>query len=337
MALTTTQVVPPAVAVFYSRMLLRRSLPKLVHMRVAQRKSLKTRSGNTIKFRRLDKLPIQSAPLLEGVPPQGREIGKFDIIATIQQYGDFTPLSDLEQITLENPMLREATDLLGDQASESMDSYARDVFAAGSSVFRGGASTVTLRTDLLSAAHKIDTTVQDRIIRLLMGNDATLFTEMVDASTKQATFPIRGAFWGITDEQVIFTAETLPGWKSVEEYSSKGSTLEAEMGAYKNLRWLSTTLAKKFLGGGGAVSGDVQSTGGVADVHTGLVFGTDAVATVPLEGHSLENIIKPTGSGGVSDPLNQVATSGWKHTGARVRLNESWMTRGEWTVALTTP
>jgi len=41
----------------------------------------------------------------------------------------------------------------------------------------------------------------------------------------------------------------------------------------------------------------------------------------------VKNIIKPLGSAGTADPLNQRATSGWKATFVAKILNNAFMTR----------
>lgn len=325
--LTGTGVIPPPVQATFNRALLARAQPKLPHGRPAQKKSLSQRSGNTMIFRRVEKLPLALSPLMEGMPPSGRSLSKSDIQCTIQQWGDFVTLTDLVEATVQHPVLREANRVLGEQAGETMDALDRDTWVAGSSVFYGGG--VAGRANVLGVAHKVDAAILDRIVRYLGSQNASMFTEMVESSTKQATFPIRDAYLALTTPEVYFTLDSLPGFIPVEHYAGQTRVLRGEVGAYKNLRFIVSTQCKKWLGGGGTVSGDVQSTGGVADVHAILVFGEDAVAEVPLEGHSLENIIKPLGAGGTGDPLDQISTSGWKHTGARVRLNESFMTRAE--------
>lgn len=59
------------------------------------------------------------------------------------------------------------------------------------------------------------------------------------------------------------------------------------------------------------------------------VIGANAYATTSLEGAGLEHIVKPLGSGGSSDPLNQRSTVGWKATKAAERLVEEYMVRIE--------
>lgn len=333
-ALTTTSVVPHPVQTFYDRALLMRALPELVHDMVAQKRSIKRRSGDIIKFRRYTALAEATTPLVEGIPPSGKQLAYTDITAQLKQYGDFVPLSDYIQLTIQDDILRETNKLLGEQSGQTVDSILRDVAAAGTTVLYGGGQ--TLRANLTTTTHKVDTAVLDRCIRTLHSNNAKKFTRMISAGSKEATFPIRDAYWAITTPEVCFTLETLAGFKSVEEYGS-GGAVKNEVGAYKNIRFLVTTHAKSWAGGGGSASGDVKSTGGSADVHSILVFGREAIAVVPIDGGNIQNIINPLGNAGSADPLKQRATSGWKTTRTQKILNDNFMARIEVTVGDANP
>jgi len=59
------------------------------------------------------------------------------------------------------------------------------------------------------------------------------------------------------------------------------------------------------------------------------VIAQNAYGTTALEGGGLEHIVKPLGSGGTSDPLNQRSSVGWKATKAAERLVENYMYRVE--------
>src|SRR5262245_59874586 len=220
---TTSVIIPPAVQSYYDRKTLSRMLPFLAHEKVAQRRSMKQRSGNTIVFRRFEALPLALAALTEGAPPTGRQMSKTDISATLQQWGDYVTLTDFGRATVENDLLNEASDLLGEQSGQSMDALLRDVAVAGTTVFYGGAA--ASRSLLTTTTHKIDTAVLDRVIRFLLAQNAKMFTEMVTASVKVSTFGIRPAFWAITHPDILFTLQELPGWISVEEYASDGAVV----------------------------------------------------------------------------------------------------------------
>lgn len=64
-------------------------------------------------------------------------------------------------------------------------------------------------------------------------------------------------------------------------------------------------------------------------VFSVLVVGANAYATTSITGGGLEHIVKPNGSGGTADPLNQRATVGWKATKTAERLVEEYMVRVE--------
>ncbi len=333
--LTTTTQIPPAVPNFFSRMLLERARPNLHHQKVAQTRRFARRQGNTMVFRRFEDLALATAALGEGVTPTGQELSKTDITATLQQHGNYVPVSDVVDYTVESPVLREAVTLLSENAADTLDVLHRDVYAAGTNVLYGG--TATSRAELLGTSHKVTTALLDRIVRFLMAQNAKPFTTKVRGGDREATSGLRPSFWAIIDEDVLFTLENLQGYKSIEEYGSGTALMMGEVGTYKNLRFLCSTLAKSFAGGGGAANGDVKKTGADADVHTILCFGRNAVGTVPLEGVNTRAIIKPLGSAGTADPLNQRATVGWKYMGARVRLNENFMVRAEVTVGDVAP
>lgn len=75
------------------------------------------------------------------------------------------------------------------------------------------------------------------------------------------------------------------------------------------------------------IPGEVTATGDA--VFSTLVLGANAYGTTALTGGGLEHIVKPLGSGGTSDPLNQRATVGWKATKVTKRLVEEYMIRIE--------
>ena len=85
----------------------------------------------------------------------------------------------------------------------------------------------------------------------------------------------------------------------------------------------STSIAKDtvlFGQGGGANGVDVFST---------LIIADDAYGTTKVSNGGLQHIVKPLGSGGSSDPLNQRATVGWKAIKTAEILVEQYLVRIE--------
>ena len=79
------------------------------------------------------------------------------------------------------------------------------------------------------------------------------------------------------------------------------------------------------------IKGQIHIPGDKSISHRGVMFGAIADGTTELTGGGLEHIVKPLGSAGTADPLNQRATVGWKATKVAERLVEAYMIRVETT------
>ena len=67
------------------------------------------------------------------------------------------------------------------------------------------------------------------------------------------------------------------------------------------------------------------------DVYSSLFIGADAYGITDIDGEALRTIIKQLGSAGTGDPLDQIATVGWKASLTAERLVEAYMLRVETT------
>jgi N4-gp56 family major capsid protein len=315
---------------FYNKTLLVRAVPNLLHDKFGQQKPIPTNSTRKQTFRRFNAFAINTTPLVEGVTPLGKDLTKTDVTCTLSQFGDFTTVSDVATWVSRDKVLTEAAEVLGEQAGQSVDAVWRDILVAGTNVFCAEDSAGATGTTRTNVDGLINGVFLDKLIRQLKGQNAKFHQKMIKASTGVGTVPIRAAFFAITHPDVEFTLEGVSGFKATSEYGNNAPVMEPyEIGAYKNLRFCSTTQAKIFPGaGGGPTAGNKQSAG-KDDVYVTLVFGTNAYGIVPLNGHSLENIVQPLGSAGTADPLKQRATSGWKAMTTAVILNDAFMVRGE--------
>ncbi|WP_373069832.1 N4-gp56 family major capsid protein [Sulfurimonas sp.] len=318
MAATTTTQIPAGVQAFYDRNLLERATPELVHDKYGQMRNIPKGGSDSIKFRRYNGLTAATTPLTEGVTPSGSQLSITDVTATVAQYGDFVTITDTVNLTVEDNVITEATDVLGEQAGDTVDQVYRDVLNAGTNVFYAGSidtTTIDTRVEVASAPLAKDL---DACITALKGQKAKKFTSMIQGSNKINTYPIRPAFMAITHTDKVEELEALTGWKSVEEYASQSEVDLCEAGAYKSIRFVETTNAKVFTGAGAA---------GV-DVYSTLILGKNAYGVVGIKGNrNIQTIVKPLGSG--DDPLNQRATVGWKVWATAKILNDAFMIRYE--------
>ena len=286
-AITTTTEVDPAVGIVYERTLLQPNFPKYVHNKFAQRFNIASKKGNTLKMRRYAKYSAATTPLSEGITPNGHKQSKIDLLATVSQYGDFATITDVVDLTVEDPNITIEVDRQADQMQNTMDQLTRDVLAnsASSTTCSNGTPTNTLlnKTDI------------DAVRGTLRGQNAEYLTSLIVGGTGQGTSPIRPAFWGIADTDLEDDLEDVSGFKYMSSYAAQQTVYPAEHGATGNVRWMTTT------------QGFVTS-----GTYSNPIIAKNAYGVIDINGGNAKSIVKGFGSGGTSDPLDQRATVGWK-------------------------
>lgn len=324
MATTGLTQIPPGVQAFYDRNLLERAQPAEVHGRFGQKRPIAQRNGNQIKFRRYSQLAVASTPLTEGVTPAGSALAVTDLTATLAQYGDYITLSDMVSMTNQDPVVTEATDVLGDQAGTTIDQARRDVLVAGTNVAyaNGVANRAAVNV-------KLSTADLDKAIRFLKTQNAKYIKDMIDPTDKVGTGSVRKAFVAVVHPDVEYDLESLTGYRSVSDYGSGESVMEDEIGSYKNIRFVSSTNCKIFAGAGASGTTVYKNNGANFDVYATLIFAANAYGVCPLSGQAMNTYVKALGSAGSADPLEQRSTVGWKATTTTKILNDAWMYRLE--------
>jgi N4-gp56 family major capsid protein len=319
---TTRTQIPAEVNNFYDRTLLERAVALLVHTRWAQVRDLPKNAGTfTIKFRRYGNLTAATTPLQEGVTPVGSQLSVTDITATVAQYGDYIMVTDVVSYESQDAVLMEAAEIMGDQNGDTLDQLCRDILCAGTGVVYSGAGNV--QTADVAAGDVITLANLDSAIATLKANNAKKISRQINASTGYNTSPIKAAFISIIHPVIAVKVRTLAVaatmWTPVEKYASQAGVMEGEIGSYDDIRFIETNNAKIKTGAG---------TGSI-DVYCTLVLAANAYGISRISGEALKNIVKPLGSAGSADPLDQRATSGWKATFVTRILNENFLQRIE--------
>lgn len=131
---------------------------------------------------------------------------------------------------------------------------------------------------------------------------------VTEAITKDDAFKMAGKQITINSAPTVYTIlSATPG-----EAGSASITIDKEVTA-ANTNPIATV-------GGGKSGRAVYST---------LVLADNAYGVTEIEGGGLQHIVKPLGSAGSADPLNQRATVGWKAIKTAERLVEPYMVRIE--------
>lgn len=329
----------------YNRVLLERAQPNLMHAYFGQQKSVARRNGLSLVFRRYNSLGQATVELGEGVTPPPQRGTKTDYTVTLKQFGGWTAVSDVVDTFHVDSVITEYSQLMGEQMGESLDSIIREVLVGGTSLYRvqvddGGTYELDAARDQVGGV--LCKTVCDSVVRDLKGQNAKTFVPEIPASVKVNTHPLPEAFWCLihTDQETDFyrarsgfynsTTKAVEGFIPVQNYAGNVGVMKNEVGAYRNIRFVTSTNTKIWTDTGLATSGGgagLKSSGTKADVYAALFFSRDAYAVAKPDA-SMSRIIV-TKAGGPGDPLEQRNTVGWKAMVASVILNQNFLVRVE--------
>jgi len=298
---------------YYDMMLLKMLRQMEFHYsKYAIQKSLPKNYGDTINWRRFKKLEVRAdrGLLTEGVTPEGKEgISGESITAVIQQYGEVMYFTDLVDIMQLDDVRREYTIELGYIAQETLDLIVRDVLVAEGSVFyAGGAS------DAADLAAKAGGTNAEKITAIPKIDD---FRRMLLGFKRDYVSGVRGAagrYIALISPEVMFA---LFDDERMIQYMNFGQTnaplqdgVAIDMFGIRFEEVLNAPIVNK--------DGEL--------LHDSIVLADEAYAITKLAGEGNVRVItKGLGSAGVSDPLDQRQSIGYKITGfgAKVLRPES--------------
>ena len=299
---------------FYEKRLIDQAEPRLVHDQFADYYPMPVGGGKTIEFRKYDSLPKATTPLTEGVTPDGQSLTVSTIKSDLHQYGGWTPLTDVLQMTAIDNNVVQATRILASQAGRTLDTLTRDVLAGGTNVIYapkvaedGTETAVTSRANL---------TLECKLTPKLFFQAAAQLGAM-NADT------LGDSYVAIIHPYAAYDLKTSKEWIEVHKYADPEAMYRGEIGKLGNIRFIETSEAKIWKDDTCPSDG---SSGRYAVFGT-LVLGAHAYGVTELEGGGLEHIVKQLGYG--DDPLNQRASVGWKGMRAAERLVEQYMVRIE--------
>ena len=345
-AVTSYGDISPAVAAYSVVRMLKRAMPYLHLEKFGQTYPLPTNSTQTAKFRRYFLsgatgaagpddgggtngagspffIPVATTPLIEGVTPSGSVLANQDYTVTLGQYGDFVTITDVIEDTHTDPVLQQATDILGEQAAVTVETLRYNILKAGTNVWYG--NLVGARNDIVTAIALAD---QRRVTTGLNRQNARKITQVVGSTPDFNTKSVEASYMAVCHPDLETDLRSMTGFKVVADYGPHTTPFEGEIGSCEQVRYLTSTVLAPFTGLGGS-NAALRETGGAVDVYPILYFGRDAYGIVPLKGKSSMTpmVVNPKPAPG--DPLAQRGTVGWKLWTATVILQDAFMARLE--------
>ncbi len=264
---------------YYNRELLENANPNLIYIQFGKRCPIPAGSGKLAEWRKFAQFERVKEPLTEGVVPKPSATSVSIITAETAQYGDWTPISDVLDLTAIDNVVLEVTKEHGDNAGRSLDSLVRDVVYANSNVMSDGSQKIT----------------------------PALIAQAVAALKRQNVPTINSKYHCIIHPSVAYDLMQDSAWLDAHKYANPENIYAGEIGELYGVRFFETTQAPIH-------SEKVGDATVASNVYYTPIFGLDAYGVVDVTGGGLETIVKDKSEGGTANPLNQFSTVGWKVT-----------------------
>jgi N4-gp56 family major capsid protein len=316
---------------------LKRGLPYLIIEKFGQTYVIPSNSTKTAKWRRYFLTgatgtagsgtgdfftPLSTTALTEGVTPTGRKLANQDYTVTLQQYGDYVTITDVVMDTHEDPVLQQATEVLGESAAQTIETLRFNVLKAGTNVFYATGSARA------SVVDKPTLAMQRQVTTALNRQNGRKITQVVSSTPNFNKDSIEASYIGLVHPDHDTDIRGMTGFINTKDYGTV-TPFESEIGNVEQVRYLNSTVFAPFADAGGAKGVMRSTTGTSADVYPILYLARDAFGIVPLKGkESIKPmVVNPKPAPG--DPLAQRGTVGWKAWNATVILMDAWMARLE--------
>lgn len=290
--MTTSAGLTPGMQTYYNRLLLQTFEPHLVHLQFGEEYKMPPNSGLIMNMRKMVPLAAKTTPLAEGNPGDGTMVSQTEVTVKMEQYGDYARFTDKLMMTHMDENINREVKRFGDGGARSMDAVVRDELAKCTNVIYAGGKTSRAA---LTPADKLSSTELRRAVKALKKNLAQ---------------PFGGYYVAIVGPETIYDLQDDEKFLAVSKYQDKENIYKGEVGRLFGVRLVETTEAKIFEKAG-ASSADVASV---------IVLGQYAYGYTSINGAKPHVIVKPAGSAGTSDPLDQVSTVAWKMDGFGAKL-----------------
>lgn len=376
----------PEMKTFYSKQLIETAGPDLVYAQFGEKVSIGQGKGKQIEWRQFGKFQKALTPLTEGVTPVASTLMVTTKTKVVDQFGDWSIVTDLLEMTAIDPVIAETTTRHAQNAKLTLDTIVRDELMKGEKVLYAdtvisGTASKTAKRSLLTLNCKWTADTAAQVTKNLRKLNAPTFDgsyvvivhpsceydimkdpEFVDVVKygdavrifNQEIGKMRGLRFVRSTEAKIFRGKPLAESGSTKIYKLTGGTytsgtktlavtgttlvenaltgrtlrvisttsstvteqvLHVASNATNSITFSDTTVTDPTGSGVTVTIVDNEATNEGYAVYGALAIAKGAYKVVDLNGENAEIIVKPRGSGGTEDPLNQRSTIGWKVNG----------------------
>ena len=225
---------------------------------------------------RFNRLPLPFAPLSEDVPPVGASMTIQQVTATCQQWGDQVIITDVAELTIKHPLMKQANFLIGLEIAELFERNTYNALMAGTQVNyvnSRGSRGALVPGDVLDP-HTVNRTVvtlQDIGAPVFMGDEQTDIKIDAEAGGSQrrasesprtmphyVTIASPNVLGDFSENSTVVTA-----WS----YSDINRLYNAEVGEWRGMRFCRSNMVPSFVGVA-LITGTAGTSGSLATSAT---------------------------------------------------------------------
>lgn len=294
-SLTTSSTLSGLMQIYYDKKFLERAEMSINYDYGAQKKTMPKNSGKTVYFNRFSPLAVATTPLNENTNPTGVDMSTTIVSATIAEYGNYTRVSSLFEMTSIDEGLKEHIEVMSQNAGETLDTLIAAALSANATTQYANSKTA------LTAVASTDTLTGAEIrkaVRTLKKKKAKTFDD--------------GLFRAIVPVSAAYDLRGNSEWLNANTYVNVDLYKNGQVGTLHGVRFVET-------------NNEVTESSTATVYHT-YVFGKNAYGVLNLAGQPDKRIIvKTPGAGDTSNALDMYSTIGWKASFVAKVLNSDWV------------
>lgn len=280
--------------IFYDKVFLDRAEMELRYDFGAQKKTMPKNSGKTIYFNRFSPLAVATTALTENTNPSGVDMSSTVVSATIAEYGNYTRVASLFEMTSLDEGLKEHVEVMSQNAGETLDTLIAAELSANATaqIVSGKVLTAVAATDTLTGAEI------RKAVRTLKKNKAKTFED--------------GLFRAIIPTSAAYDLRGNSEWLNANTYVNVDLYKNGQLGVLHGVKFAETV--------------NEVTVSSTVTVYETYVFGKNAYGMLNLAGQPEKRIIvKTPGASDTSNPLDMYSTIGWKSYFVAKVLNSAWV------------
>lgn len=276
--------------IYYNKVAQDRLIKNFLFYHACDKRRIPKNAGKTVQFYRFDNVTGTTATLSENTLTAGQvQFSARSTTLTLNQYGQFMTITNFAQLVERTDFLKAGAEVLADAASDTVDLLTKSVIdsnAATHVVNQGSTAYLSASNSAsLTASDKVDSAVIKKVRRDLRSQNVRPFQD-------------GKCYIGLFDPDNMFDLQSddvVGSFTQTHQYTQPDKITDSDMGKLWQVRLLETT----------------QPTV-TSDVHEAYITGAHALVAVNLYENPINILVKEPGSGGTSDPYDNIGTVAYK-------------------------